>query len=61
MGHLRMSPYAVDTLGSQTGWERRQPAYEQGVTTVSHFTASNTNSAESVAKVQADIDLSLLT
>jgi hypothetical protein len=56
-----MSPYAVDTLGSQTGWERRQPAYEQGVTTVSHFTASNTNSAESVAKVQADIDLSLLT
>jgi len=30
-------------------------------TTVPCFTASNTNSSESVAKVQADIDLSLLT
>jgi len=30
-------------------------------TTISCFTASNTNSTESVAKVQAEIDLSLLT
>jgi len=30
-------------------------------TTASCYTASNTNSTESVAKVQAEIDLSLLT